>query len=128
MGIIHPDCVASVYDFPSRTFKKETSPTFTNEACNDALGHVKATLNVTGVTTSCDSVRNDVVLKQAAQFATGADTSAVYDPHGTGKGYVRDVTVVAQGELQFIRLAGVGGKGMSFYQDTVHFQFRDTSS
>lgn len=115
-----------VYDFETGTFSKQTSEALSTQGCNDPVNHVKATLNVTGLPEDCATVRA-AISAQAQQFAAGSDTGATYDPHGTGKGYAVAPDTKGDAEMEFVRFAGVCGKGLAFYQDTVLFQFRDTN-
>lgn len=120
--IIHPDCSAALYNLENASFSYGFhSHDITNVACNDPIGHDKAVLNVTGLPESCTSIQA-AVEKKAALYKTGMDAGEVFDPHGTGKGYV---TPAQKGSdnLVYFRLAGVGGKGLKFYQDTVTFKF-----
>lgn len=121
--IIPPDCAATIYNMENKTFSYNFhSANITNIACNESIGHVKAILNITGLTESCDTIKKQIMLK-VKMYASGTDPKAVYDPHGTGKGYVE----TNQDDI-FFRLSGVGGKGLRFYQDTVQFNFSEENS
>lgn len=120
--IIHPDCAAAVYTIENSSFTYNVhSDTLANVACNDPVGHDKATVNITGLPEGCDEVRM-IVEAKVKLYTPGQDSSKSYDPHGTGKGYVEPQNPVPS-QMLLIRLAGVGGKGLRFYQDTVALEF-----
>jgi len=125
--VIHPDCAAAIYTIENSSFTYNVhSDELTNVACNDPVGHDKAYVNVTGLPESCEAVKA-LIEKKVALYTPGTDASKTYDPHGTGKGYVKPTNPKANDQMLLVRLAGSGGKGMRFYQDTVVFDFSDAA-